>query len=93
MKIADDITALIGGTPLVKLRGVSERSGATIVGKLESFNPGGSVKDRIGLSMIDAAEEAGPDRAGQDDHRRADQRQHRHRAGHGRRRPRLPRAC
>ena len=49
MKIADDITALIGGTPLVKLRGVSERSGATIVGKLESFNPGGSVKDRIGL--------------------------------------------
>ena len=59
MKIADDITALIGGTPLVKLRGVSERSGATIVGKLESFNPGGSVKDRIGLSMIDAAEQAG----------------------------------
>ena len=65
MKIADDITALIGGTPLVKLRGVSERSGATIVGKLESFNPGGSVKDRIGLAMIDAAEQAGlisPDR-------------------------------
>jgi cysteine synthase A len=59
VKIADDITALIGGTPLVKLRGISERSGATIVGKLESFNPGGSVKDRIGLSMIDAAEEAG----------------------------------
>ena len=59
MKIADDITALIGGTPLVKLRGISERSGATIVGKLESFNPGGSVKDRVGLSMIDAAEEAG----------------------------------
>jgi cysteine synthase A len=59
MKIADDITALIGGTPLVKLRGISERSGATIVGKLESFNPGGSVKDRIGLSMIDAAEQAG----------------------------------
>ena len=65
MRIADDITALIGRTPLVKLRGVSERSGATIVGKLESFNPGGSVKDRIGLSMIDAAEQAGlisPDR-------------------------------
>ena len=58
MKIADDITALIGGTPLVKLRGISERTGATVVGKLESFNPGGSVKDRIGLSMIDAAEEA-----------------------------------
>ena len=59
MKIADDITALIGGTPLVKLRGISERSGATIVGKLEAFNPGGSVKDRIGLAMIDAAEQAG----------------------------------
>jgi cysteine synthase len=59
MKIAENITELIGGTPLVKLRSVSERSGATIVGKLESFNPGGSVKDRIGLSMIDAAEAAG----------------------------------
>jgi cysteine synthase A len=59
VQIADDITELIGGTPLVKLRGVSERSGATVVGKLESFNPGGSVKDRIGLSMIDAAEQAG----------------------------------
>jgi cysteine synthase A len=65
VRIAEDITALIGGTPLVRLRAISERSGATIVGKLESFNPGGSVKDRIGLSMIDAAEEAGlisPDR-------------------------------
>ena len=59
MKIAGDITELIGGTPLVRLRGLSERSGATIVGKLESFNPGGSVKDRIGLSMFDAAEQAG----------------------------------
>jgi len=65
VKIAEDITALIGGTPLVRLRAISERSGATIAGKLESFNPGGSVKDRIGLSMIDAAEQAGlisPDR-------------------------------
>jgi cysteine synthase A len=59
VKIAENITELIGGTPLVKLRGISERSGATIVGKLESFNPGGSVKDRIGLSMIEAAEAAG----------------------------------
>ncbi len=59
MKIAGNITELIGNTPLVKLRGVSERSGATIAGKLESFNPGGSVKDRIGLSMFDAAEQAG----------------------------------
>ena len=59
MNIADDITSLIGGTPLVRLRALSERSGATIVVKLESFNPGGSVKDRIGLAMIDAAERDG----------------------------------
>ena len=59
MKIADNITELIGGTPLVRLRHLSEETGATIVGKLESFNPGGSVKDRIGVSMIDAAEKAG----------------------------------
>ena len=64
MKIADDITALIGGTPLVKLRGISERSGATIVGKLEFFNPVGSVKDRIGVAMIDAAEKRGASSAG-----------------------------
>jgi cysteine synthase A len=59
VNIADDITSLIGGTPLVRLRALSERSGATIVGKLESLNPGGSVKDRIGLAMIDAAEQGG----------------------------------
>ena len=59
MNIADDITSLIGGTPLVRLRALSERSGATIVGKLESLNPGGSVKDRIGLAMIAAAEQGG----------------------------------
>ena len=59
MNIANDITELIGNTPLVKLRGISERSGAAIVGKLESFNPSGSVKDRIGPSMLDAAEQAG----------------------------------
>ena len=59
MNIADDITGLIGGTPLVRLRALSERGGATIVGKLESLNPGGSVKDRIGLAMIEAAERSG----------------------------------
>jgi cysteine synthase A len=59
MAIANNISDLIGNTPLVRLRRASEQSGATIVGKLESFNPGGSVKDRIGLSMIDAAEKAG----------------------------------
>jgi cysteine synthase A len=59
MAYAENISDLIGGTPLVKLQALSADSGATILGKLESFNPGGSVKDRIGLSMIDAAEEAG----------------------------------
>ena len=58
-KIAEDITQLIGNTPLVKLKRLSDETGATIVAKLESFNPGGSVKDRIGLSMIEAAEQAG----------------------------------
>jgi cysteine synthase A len=58
-KIADNITELIGNTPLVRLGKLSPGSTATIVAKLESFNPCGSVKDRIGLSMIRAAEEQG----------------------------------
>jgi cysteine synthase A len=53
------ITELIGGTPLVRLNRISDASGAEVYGKLESFNPGGSVKDRIGLSMIEAAEREG----------------------------------
>jgi cysteine synthase len=57
--IAENITELIGNTPLVRLGKLSAGSTATIVAKLESFNPGGSVKDRIGLSMIRAAEEQG----------------------------------
>jgi cysteine synthase A len=59
MRIADRIDDLIGGTPLVRLRGISGESGATILGKLESFNPGGSVKDRIALAMVETAEAAG----------------------------------
>ena len=59
MRVADSIADLIGGTPLVRLRGVSEESGATIVGKLESLNPGGSLKDRIALAMVEEAERAG----------------------------------
>jgi cysteine synthase A len=57
-RIADSITDLIGRTPLVRLR-IGDGTGATILGKLESFNPAGSVKDRIGLSMIEAAEREG----------------------------------
>ena len=56
--IADSIIDLIGRTPLVRLR-IGEDTGATILGKLESFNPAGSVKDRIGLAMIETAEKEG----------------------------------
>ena len=59
MKIADDITQLIGNTPLVRFRRITDGAGAQVVGKLEFFNPAHSVKDRLGLAMIDAAESAG----------------------------------
>jgi cysteine synthase A len=55
--LASDITGAIGGTPLVRLARLSP--GAELYGKLEAVNPGGSVKDRIGLAMIEAAERAG----------------------------------
>jgi cysteine synthase A len=58
-KIANDISELIGNTPLVRLRKVTEGVGAEVLAKLEFQNPGGSVKDRIALSMIEAAEAAG----------------------------------
>ena len=61
-------------------RRLAPEGGAEVFGKLEMFNPGGSVKDRIGVAMIEAAEAGGPDRAGPDDDRRGHQRQHRHRA-------------
>src|SRR5271165_4132227 len=58
-RIYDDITQCIGNTPLVRLRRVVGDAKATVVGKLENFNPLWSVKDRIGVAMIDAAERDG----------------------------------
>ncbi|MDN5293159.1 MAG: cysteine synthase [Eubacteriales bacterium] len=58
-RIYNNITELIGGTPLVKLQRVTAGLKAEVVAKVEYFNPGGSVKDRIGLAMIEAAEEQG----------------------------------
>src|SRR5437879_3395762 len=58
-RIYDDITQTIGGTPLIRLRRVVGDAKAAVVGKLENFNPLWSVKDRIGVAMIDAAEREG----------------------------------
>ncbi len=59
MRIADNVTALIGNTPLVKLNRVTAGINGTVVAKLEFFNPAHSVKDRIAAAMIDAAQAAG----------------------------------
>ncbi len=59
MKIANDVTELIGGTPLVRIRRLTAGVNAEVVAKLEFYNPAHSVKDRIGLAMIEAAEDAG----------------------------------
>ncbi|GAA4151576.1 cysteine synthase A [Leifsonia shinshuensis] len=63
-KIYENITETVGRTPLVKLNRLAADTGATVLAKLEFFNPAASVKDRIGVSIIDAAEKAGALRPG-----------------------------
>src|SRR3990170_804835 len=58
-RIYDDVTQLIGGTPLVRLNRLSEGLDATVAVKLEFYNPANSVKDRIGVAIVDAAEKSG----------------------------------
>src|SRR2546425_7440485 len=59
MTIHDSVLELIGGTPLVRLRRLPRPGGAVVVAKVESRNPGGSVKDRIALAMVEDAERTG----------------------------------
>src|SRR5207253_7174109 len=65
MQVYDSLSALVGNTPLVRLRSVTRGiPGATVLAKVEYFNPGGSVKDRIALRMVAAAEASGDLRPG-----------------------------
>ena len=59
LRVGSEVAEVVGNTPTVALRRLGENLGAEVVAKLENFNPGGSVKDRIGVAMIDAAENEG----------------------------------
>ena len=77
--IADDLAGAIGNTPLIRLRRASDATGCTILGKAEFMNPGGSVKDRAGLAIIQDAERARRAQAGRSGGR-GNRWQYRHRA-------------
>src|SRR6202158_1755930 len=64
MRFSNSVVDLIGNTPLVRLNRITEGIEATVLAKIEYFNPGGSVKDRIAVRMIDAAEQSGELRPG-----------------------------
>lgn len=63
-KIYNDMTELVGNTPLVRINRITEGLDAQVIAKIESFNPGGSAKDRVGIAMIEAAERSGQLRPG-----------------------------
>jgi cysteine synthase A len=63
-RIYDDVTQLVGNTPLVRLNRITDGAGGIVAAKLEFYNPANSVKDRIGVSMIDAAEASGELKSG-----------------------------
>ena len=58
-RIFDNVTQAVGGTPLVRLNRITDGAGATVLAKLEFYNPASSVKDRIGVAIVDAAEASG----------------------------------
>ncbi|NCW35032.1 MAG: pyridoxal-phosphate dependent enzyme, partial [Actinobacteria bacterium] len=59
MKVYNDITEVFGNTPLVRLNRITDGAAATVYAKLEFYNPTSTVKDRIGIAMVDAAERSG----------------------------------
>ena len=86
--IHSDITSAFGDTPLVRLNALTDGLGGEVLAKLEFYNPGSSVKDRLGFALVEAAEASGELQAGRDD-RRVDERQHRHLARPDRRGARI----
>lgn len=89
-RIYQDITEAFGNTPLVALNAVTDGAEATVLAKLEFYNPSASVKDRLGVAIVEAAEKSGEAHEGRHD-RRGHERQHGHRSRDDRRGARLPR--